>query len=459
MTLLRRCILGVALLGLVPGARPQGILSQILTNGPTAKRINIVFLSEGYLPSQTNQFASDVGRALAGMIRTPPFDAYSNYFNAFTIFVPSVEAGSDHPSTGVFKDTYFNSSYDSYGIARLITIPPNDRDGTYANGQGKVNLLLQNLMPEYDLSVLIVNDAQYGGSGGSPLIASVNASSAEIATHELGHTYSGLGDEYDAAYPGYPDTEEPNTTRQTNRTLIKWTTWILPSTPVPTPETPAYAALVGLFEGAHYHATAWYRPKLDCKMNHLGVPFCEICSEALVKSTYHLVHPIESNSPSTNAVINLIDPQTGTFAIERPRPATYDLSVQWFTNNIAVPGATNGQFTIAASALPSGTNLVKVEVSDPTTKVRNDPLQVLKDSRTWRVNVQLRPVLGALRAQDKIVLSWPASSSGFVLESKTGLDPGTPWSPTGLSPVLVGNRLTVTNLIGTGSEYYRLRQQ
>ena len=103
------------------------------------------------------------------MLRTPPFDAYSNYFNAFTIFVASTEAGSDHPSRGVPKNTHFNSSYDSYGTARLITIPPNDRDNACANGRGKVDALLESLMPEYDLSVLVVNDTEYGGSasGGS----------------------------------------------------------------------------------------------------------------------------------------------------------------------------------------------------------------------------------------------------------------------------------------------------
>src|SRR5215510_9392988 len=124
MKLLRACVLGLPLLASAPHVLSQGTLTQILTNGPTDKRINIVFLSEGYLESQTNQFAANARSVLAKIIQTPPFNAYSNYFNAFTIFVPSAEAGSDHPSTLVFKNTYFNSSYDSYGIARLITIPP-----------------------------------------------------------------------------------------------------------------------------------------------------------------------------------------------------------------------------------------------------------------------------------------------------------------------------------------------
>ena len=91
---------------------------------------------------------------------------------------------------------------------------------------------------------------------------------------------AGLGDEYTTANPGYPDIEEPNTTRETNRTAIKWKAWIDASTPVPTP--PTNPNLVGLFEGAHYHPTGWYRPKLNCLMRNFGVGFCEVCQEALV---------------------------------------------------------------------------------------------------------------------------------------------------------------------------------
>ena len=40
---------------------------------------------------------------------------------------------------------------------------------------------------------------------------------------------------------GYPATEEPNTTRETNRNAIKWKAWISPGTPLPTPETGDYA--------------------------------------------------------------------------------------------------------------------------------------------------------------------------------------------------------------------------
>ncbi|HEU0039488.1 MAG TPA: M64 family metallopeptidase, partial [Verrucomicrobiae bacterium] len=198
------------------GARAQTSIQTLRTNGPLSKRINIVFLSEGYTTNQLAQFPNDAIKVLTNLLATPPLREYSNSFNAFAISVASVQSGSDHytPTTN-FVNTYFNSSFDSYGIQRLITIPPNDRDANSADGQGRVNSLLATYMPQYDIVALIVNDTQYGGSGGFPLIASVNSSSPEIATHELGHAFAGLGDEYGDPYPGYPDIEEPNTTIET----------------------------------------------------------------------------------------------------------------------------------------------------------------------------------------------------------------------------------------------------
>ena len=64
------CIFGMTLLMLAPRALSQGMLSQILTSGPTDKRINIVFLAEGYLQNQTNQFAANARTLLNNLLGT-----------------------------------------------------------------------------------------------------------------------------------------------------------------------------------------------------------------------------------------------------------------------------------------------------------------------------------------------------------------------------------------------------
>ena len=151
-------------------------------------------------------------------------------------------------------------------------------------------------MPEYDLKVLLVNDPQYGGSGGSVLISSLHIDSAEIVRHESGHTFGNLTDEYTNAYPGFVANRkaECHFSNESRRDQVGSLDHA--ATPIPTPQTPPYALAVGLFEGAEYQTTGWYRPKLDCKMNHLGIDFCEWCAEQLVKSAYQLIDPIDSFS-------------------------------------------------------------------------------------------------------------------------------------------------------------------
>ena len=105
------------------------------------------------------------------MLSHSPYQEYRTYCNAFAISVPSNQSGSDHPANGTnssnFRDTYFNSSYDSTSDY-LISIPPNFVDTNFSHGQGKIDALLQTFMPECHVPVLLVNDFTPGGSDGIP---------------------------------------------------------------------------------------------------------------------------------------------------------------------------------------------------------------------------------------------------------------------------------------------------
>ena len=445
----------LGLLSLAAGTTfAQGTLYTLATNGPTSNRINLVFLAEGYTAGQTAQFSANARAVLQQLTTTPPFNEYSNYFNAFAIFVASAEAGSDHPARGIFRDTYFNSTYDSYGTARLVTIPPNDWDGNYANGYGKVDTLLQALLPDYDQALLVVNDPEYGGSGGTVLVTSTHPSSPEIGVHEFGHSFADLGDEYSTAFPGYPDTEEPNTTQQTNRAQIKWNAWILPSTPVPTPDVASYYAVDGLFEGAHYHPTGWFRPKHNCKMRALDIPFCEICGEAFVLSIYGRIEPIESVSPATNSLTSLTNSDAITLSLGLPHPSTHSLGVQWFVNGVLQPNATNAAFIVSGWNLPQPTNAIRADVRDATALVRTDPQQLLQASRTWSVQSAIvRPALSISPVGGQISVSWPALAAGFQLESTTNLDPINSWTGWGV----ISNQTSANFLPSAAPRYFRLR--
>ena len=364
-------------------------MQTILTNGPSSNRLNIVVFSEGYITNQLARFLVDATNTVNTLLSHPPYQEYSNYVNAFAIKVASNQSGSDHPYYSIYKDTYFNSTYDAASDT-LITIPTN------STGQGKVDALLQTNMPRCQLPILLVNDGTEGGSDGfgKTAIASITAVAAEappappgILSHETGHVLANLGDEYTTPNPGFPDTEEPNTTQQTNRSLIKWRAWIATNTPVPTPNSYG-EGVVGLFQGAHYHTTNWYRPELNCAMGSPGVSFCAVCSEALVLAIYQKVRPVDACSPaSTNLPVSTT--QALAFSLTLLQPATHSLSVQWYTNGVRCNAATNPAFILWPQTLPNGTNRVSALVKDNTAVVRNDPTNLLSQTVTWTLNVNL----------------------------------------------------------------------
>ncbi|HYJ03671.1 MAG TPA: M64 family metallopeptidase [Chthoniobacterales bacterium] len=421
----RACLPALFALWLSAGFAAGQALGQLRSAGPLENRINIVILSEGYTQQELmSDFPMDAQAAMNGFLNSEPYKEYAPYINVFTIAIASEHSGSDHPSLGQFKNTYFNSTYDSFGQERLLTIPPNDLDGSFANGQGKVDALLAQFIPEYDLVLMIVNDTAYGGSGGPTSIASVHQDAVEVLIHEIGHTFADLADEYEIDAPQITPVEKANVTQQTTRALIKWNIWILPSTPIPTPENGMFNSVIGLFEGANYRPTGWYRPKHECKMNVLNVPFCSPCAEALVLNIYKRIELSDGASPNPGAGVALGNSETKPFSVTPLVPATHTLSFQWFLDNNLVQGATSNVYNLSGSGLALGQHMLRVELRDQSAFVRNDPVNDLTQSISWTVNVndgttppgRLLNIATRMRVQagDNVIIG------GFII---TGTDP------------------------------------
>jgi hypothetical protein len=65
--------------------------------------------------------------------------------------------------------------------------------------------------------------------------------------------------------------------------------------------------------------------------------------------------------------------------------------------------------------------------------------------------------LDIVRSGSDVTISWPAPSSGFVLESTLSL--GTPdWEPVSEGPTLNNNRWNVTVPVGPQGRYFRLEK-
>ena len=369
----------------------------LFINGPTNNRVNLVFLAEGYQTNQLAQFLVDATNAANSFLAVQPYAEYHSNFNAFAIGVSSINSGSTHPAEQITNKTYFNSSYDPVSDF-LITIP----NGVTGQGQDRVNGLLKTFFgtTNYFLPVVLVNDPSYpGGSDNSGTAAITDNSSASLNTifiHETGHVLGNLGDEYSMPlYTNYPNVEEPNTT--TNITNIKWSAWIPSGTPIPTPANNFnYLTTVGLFLGAHYQTNGWYRPWRACIMENQNNAngFCPVCQETLVLAIYGKMRPIDSYWPATNKIVTA-SAQPLNFSLSLVPPATHGLTVQWFTNTVSVPGATNSTFSLAPKQLGTGTqtNTISAVVWDNTPMVRTDPKNIRWQTNLWNVVTTLPTLL------------------------------------------------------------------
>ena len=260
----------------------------ILDNGLSSKRINYVFLSDGYQSGQLNTFVTNVTTVKDFIFTQTPYQQYQNFFNFYAIKVPSTDSGADHPGNAsdeasspaqpvLVANTYFNSTFDYAGTHRLMVA----QDGAAIN-----NVLAANF-PTYNQAVVLTNSTYYGGSGGAVAAATVDPSSNEVAIHEIGHSFANLADEYEIDGQG----EKPNRTTNTNPATVKWKNWL------------GYnngTGAIGIYDIGV--AGGWQRPHQNCKMRFLGVPFCSVCQEAFINKIYSLVTPIYSYLPASSSV-------------------------------------------------------------------------------------------------------------------------------------------------------------
>ena len=72
----------------------------LLYNGDISKYINIVILGDGYISSELTKYNTDAASFMNNfLLAQSPYKQYKNYFNVFTIEVPSPESGVKHPRT------------------------------------------------------------------------------------------------------------------------------------------------------------------------------------------------------------------------------------------------------------------------------------------------------------------------------------------------------------------------
>src|SRR5262249_14429377 len=300
-----------------------------------------------------------------------PYDELWCGINIHRVDVVSTDSGADDPATcpdplgptgsGAMPKTFFDSTYCSTGpggvkLSRLLTV---DSSRAQAAASGAV--------PEVHQALVIVNASKYGGSGGVVATCSTDPSAAQIAIHEIGHSFYHLADEYGGNGTGTPAGEpvEPNVTRDTNRATNKWRALIAATTPMPSacgtgctdctpPTTPPPPGAVGTYEGGIYADCGTYRALPDCKMRTLSAPFCPVCA-GVIRTALSPFVPAESITLVTPSISFADIPEgIGGVGVTTWRAITFEVvSCRTLTFQI-IAGPTGGFGTPVGSSVQSG---------------------------------------------------------------------------------------------------------
>ncbi len=356
-----RIFLVVALINNVSGQTFPVV--PIIENGPPEERINLVFLSEGYTQSELSGFEQDVTQFANFILNDEPYKRYANHFNVYAILVPSNESGADHPfdaddepfpGEAVEVDTYFDGTFDSFGIHRLLTVD-----------NSKVFAVAADNFPMYDELLVYVNTEIRGGSGGSIAVSYNGPEGLEIMNHEIGHSMHRLEDEYNNSSPS----ERANLTMESNPALIKWKNWLTPETDIGVVQHCCTATQL-----------EWYRPSSTCKMRVSAQRFCDVCREKATTSIHELTDVIQSKSPNSGTVS--IDNPT-TFSVNELRPTPTTLTSSWTLNGTVI-GNNTASISISPNDLIAGNNFLNYTVQDETEFIRLDNYSTV-ETTSWIV--------------------------------------------------------------------------
>lgn len=250
--------------------------------GESSDKVDIVFIGEGYTRNEQKKFFKDAQLFTEALFNCPPFDSRREDFNVWAVGLISEDSGTSSSGTGVYKNTALNTGYYTFGLDRYLTTSDMKaiKDATWN-------------VP-CDAVFLLINTDTYGGGGIYNSYAcgtADNERTLDVFTHEFGHSFAGLGDEYFDSTVAYDENYyniklelwEPNITSLVDFER-KWKDLLPEGTQIPTPLNDETKDKIGVFEGGGYLTKGIYRPMDHCMMRDYA-PFCPACSRAILIMT------------------------------------------------------------------------------------------------------------------------------------------------------------------------------
>ncbi|MBV1774150.1 M64 family metallopeptidase [Burkholderiaceae bacterium DAT-1] len=315
---------------------PKATATTIIDNGPSATRMDYVFVGDGYTAAEMDKWKSDAQKVISGFMADPLFAANRNSMNVRRVDVASNQSGVSEPDKGITKDTAMDGAFNCYKIDRLLCM----------NDTKVLNIVGSVLAPDArDIIVVVSNSTRYGGSGGDIATLSMNAQSTEIALHEIGHTAFKLADEYD--YGTCDLSTEPtegDVSRVATRS-VKWGSLIAASTAVPTAAGAYPNGTVGVFQGAQYCTSGKYRPTENSRMRTLGYPWHSV-NEGLARKVFAMYTGASSSGVTQSGTLaqggsvfvpsaspNYVQGGSGTYSVSLTGPSGTNFNLELYKLN------------------------------------------------------------------------------------------------------------------------------
>ena len=251
----------------------NGTVIKYWDNGDPSKRINMVFIGDGFALAEQMSWKFHVDDMLnAFFSSTPgePFGRYAKFFNVYRIDMISKHSGLDlqnrtTPLRGTTSCVNF-AAEDCIVDFKLAI----DAIDYYMSKIGNPEIRLK----EVALNSILPNggNTHFPSSGGSFVTYPAWASwSGTIFIHENGHSFGDLADEYVLdANATYTDNGKEfwevyrenlaNVTRTVNP--LKWAQWV----GYTQPHQGDKSSTIGTYEGGLYVGHGIWRPSFDCMM-------------------------------------------------------------------------------------------------------------------------------------------------------------------------------------------------
>ena len=343
-------------------------------NVTTVQQINpyrtrsITFVSAGYVAADQSLFNSHVAgavsalRGLSAAVTAVPWPRYISLINMYSVFEPSAQSGASRPQ-GPNHECSTMTICGPTSVANNLGCAYGTPTPSLISCDRAAVQSLASFAPVSDIIVTLINDVDYGGTGGGGIATVIGSSTflPFLIVHELNHAVAGLGDEY--SY-GFSDTATlPNCAATNDASLVPWASWIQ-----------AKKADTSPSPGCTFDNL--FRPTAAGCLMHSSTQtaMCQVCRETLTSALYSGGIGLaldEPRCPPAGFDI-FVDPAGSATLTVNHRFTIYNplVNISWRlpdgTVLFGIPSV-----SISGSQLTAGANIVTVTILDLTSDLKS----------------------------------------------------------------------------------------